>query len=173
MRREHWFAISAQTADFTDVGRGKKMNPTELGVLLVDDSPVPSASAARALDSLRCGWVYAASCEEALAAMEQRKFRVVLSKLKLAHGSGRRLIPGVQMASGWLFLSFPVEDGCWWIPVIEAGWLSVKAALRSREFRSVLMKILKAKAADAPQESSVEREDTLENPSSYTAKVAG
>ena len=43
----------------------------------------------------------------ALAAMEERKFRVVLSKIKLADGSRRRLIPATQMASGWLFLLFP------------------------------------------------------------------
>ena len=131
------------------------MNPGEVGVLLVDDSPVPSASVARALSWLRCEWRYAASCEEALAAMEERKFRVVLSKFKLADGSGRKLIPAVQMASAWLFLSFPVEDGCWWISVVEAGRLSVKAAaLHSREFRSALVKIVKATAAGAPQESS-------------------
>jgi CheY-like chemotaxis protein len=153
---------------------GEKMNPGEVGVLLVDDSPVPSASVARALSSLQCDWRYAASCEEALAAMEERTFRVVLSKFKLADGSGRRLIPAVQMASAWLFLSFPVEEGCWWIPVIEAGRLSVMAAvLHSREFRSALVKIVKATVAGAPQESSTERAKALENLSFCTAKAAG
>jgi RNA polymerase sigma factor (sigma-70 family) len=114
-------------------------------VLLVDDSLAPSPSVARALSSLQCEWRYAASCEEALAAMEERTFRLVLSKFKLADGSGRRLIPAVQIASAWLFLSFQVEEGCWWIPVIEAGRLSAKAAaLHSREFRSALVKIVKA-----------------------------
>ena len=129
---------------------------------------------ARALSSLKCESRYAASCEEALAAMEERKFRMVLSKFKLADGSGRRLIPAVQMASGWLFLSFPVEDGCWWIPVIEAGRLSVKAAaLHSREFHSPLVKIVKAMVAGAPQESSTERANVLENLNLCTAKAAG
>ena len=149
------------------------MNPGQGGVLLVDDSPVASASVARALSSLQCDWRYAASCEKALAAMEERKFRVVLSKFKLADGSGRRLIPAVQMASAWLFLSFPVEEGCWWVPVIEAGRLSVEAALHSREFRSALVKIVKAKVAGAPQESLTERANALENLNLYTAKAAG
>ena len=142
-------------------------------MLLVDDFPVPSASVARALTSLQCEWTYAASCEEALAAMEERKFGVVLSKFKLADGSGRKLIPAVQMASAWLFLSFPVENGCWWIPVIEAGRLSVKAALHSREFRIALVEIVKAKVAGAPQESSTERATVLENLNLYAAKAAG
>ena len=142
-------------------------------MLLVDDTPVPSAAVKRALSSLQCDWRYAASCEEALAAMEERTFRVVLSKFKLADGSGRRLIPAVQMASSWLFLSFPVEEGCWWIPVIEAGRLSVKAAaLHSREFRSALVKIMKATVAGAPQESSTERAKALEKLSLYMAKAA-
>jgi hypothetical protein len=150
------------------------MNPGEVGVLFVDDSPVPSASVARVLCSLRCGWSYAGSCEEALAAMEERTFQVVLSKFKLADGSRRRLIPAVQIASAWLFLSFPVEDGCWWLPVIEAGRLSVKAAaLHSGEFRSALVKIVKAKVAGAPQESSTERANALENLNLYAAKAAG
>ena len=142
-------------------------------MLLVDDSPVPSASVARALSSLQCEWRHARSCEEALAVMEERTFRVVLSKFRLADGSGRRLIPAVQMTSAWLFLSFPVEEGCWWIPVIEAGRVSVKvAALHSREFRSALVKIVKATVAGAPHESSTQRAKALENLTLCTAKVA-
>ena len=143
-------------------------------MLLVDDSLAPSPSVARALSSLQCEWRYAASCEEALAAMEERTFRLVLSKFKLADGSGRRLIPAVQIASAWLFLSFPVEEGCWWIPVIEAGRLSVEgAALHSREFRNALVKIVKAAVAGAPHESSTQRAKALENLTLCTAKVAG
>ena len=143
-------------------------------MLFVDDSPVPSASVARALSLLQCEWRYSASCKEALAAMEERKFRVVLSKFKLADGSGRRLIPAVQLASAWLFLSFPVEYGCWWIPVIEAGRLSVKAAaLHSREFRSALVEIVEAMAAGAPHESSTEKANALENLNLCTTKAAG
>jgi hypothetical protein len=118
---------------------------------------MPGASAAQALSPLQCEWRYAASCKEALAAMEERHFRVVLSKSKLADGSGRRLIPAVLRASGWLFLSFPVERGCWWIPVIEAGRLPVKvSAVHSRQFRSAIVEILKTMESGKPQESTAE-----------------
>lgn len=135
------------------------MNSAVAEVLFVGDYPVPSASLARLLSSLRCEWRYVTSSEKALTAMEERHFRVVLSKSKLADGSGRRLIPAVQSASGWLFLSFPVEDGCWWIPVVEAGRRSVEAmALHSRDFHSALEKIVKSMVVDAPRESSNENE---------------
>ncbi len=89
--------------------------------------------------------------------MEERKFRVVLSKIKLGDGSGRRLIPATQMASGWLFLSFPVEHGSWWIPVVEEGKLSIQAvAMHSREFSEVLLKIVKAMMTGMPRESAAD-----------------
>jgi hypothetical protein len=154
---------SFETTRLEDMGRGTQ-NPAKVGVLLVGDCLMLGASPAQALSSLRCEWWYAASCEKALAAMEERTFRVVLSKFKLADGSGRRLIPAVQMASAWLFLSFPVEEGCWWIPVIEAGQLPVKvSAVHSRQFRRVLVKILNALEAGKPQESTAEAADDLEN----------
>lgn len=133
-------------------------NPAKVGVLLVDDYLMPGAAAAQWLSSLRCEWRYAASYKEALAAMEEQHFRVVLSKSNLADGSGRRLIPAVLRASGWLFLSFLVEHGCWWIPVIEEGRLPNKAsAIHFRQFRSAIVEILKAMdAARKTQESTAE-----------------
>ena len=154
-------------------GRGMR-NQAKVGVLLVDDYLMPGASAAQALSSLRCEWRYAASYKEALTAMEERHFRIVLSKSKLADGSGRRLIPAVRRASGWLFLSFLVEHGCWWIPVIEAGRPAVKvSAVHSRQFRSVIVEILAATEAGKPQESPTEAPSDLENLGLYTVKATG
>ena len=120
------------------------MRKPEPGVLFVGEYPALSASLARVLYSLGCECRYAETCEEAMAAMDQRKFRVVLSKPKLADGNARKLTPAIEAASGWLFLSFPVEDGCWWIPSIENGQLCVEAvALHSREFSKALLNILK------------------------------
>jgi hypothetical protein len=121
------------------------MKLPDAGVLFVGEYPALSASLARVLNSLGCECRYAETCEEALAAMDKRKYRVVLSKPKLADGNARELIPATEAASGWLFLSFPVEDGCWWIPVMENGQLCVEAvALHSREFSKSLLNILEA-----------------------------
>lgn len=142
------------------------------GVLFAGEYPAVSASIARVLKSMGCEIRYAASCEEALAAMEHRKFRVVLSKTNLADGSARKLIPPVQTAEGWLFLSFPVEEGCWWIPVMQEGQLCVEAvALRSREFSKTLLQILKPMAAaqhEAPRESGASLAD-LQRQAAYAA----
>jgi hypothetical protein len=120
------------------------MGKPETGVMFVGEYPALSASLARVLNSLGCECHYAETCEEALAAMEKREFRVVLSKAKLADGNARQLIPAIEAASGWLFLSFPVEDGCWWIPAMENGQMCMEAvALHSREFSKSLLNILK------------------------------
>ncbi len=115
----------------------------EAGVLFVGEYPALSASLARVLKSLGCECRYANSRQEASAAIERRNFRIVLSKAKLADGNPRALIPAMRAASGWLFLSFPVEDGCWWIPVMENGELCLEAvALRSRDFSKSLLRIV-------------------------------
>ncbi len=127
-------------------------------MLFVGEYPSLSASLARVLNALGCECRYAKTCEQALAAMHKRNFRVVLSKPKLADGNARELISATEANSGWLFLSFPVEDGCWWIPVMENGQLCVEAvALHSREFSKSLLNILKAilpAPAEAKQEVS-------------------
>ena len=121
------------------------MKEPQAAVLFVGEYPSLSASLARMLNSLGYECCYAETCEQALAAMEKRKFRVVLSKSKLADGNGRRLLPATEASSGWLFLSFPVEDGCWWIPMMENGQLCVEAvALHSREFSKALLNTLQA-----------------------------
>lgn len=120
--------------------------------------PALSASVARALKSPGCECHYVASCEEALAALQQRKFRLVLSKAKLQDGNARELLPTVEAACGWLFLSFPVEDGCWWIPVMQEGQMCMEAvALHSREFSKALVKILKSAPAAASRDRDQER----------------
>jgi hypothetical protein len=132
------------------------MKLPEAGVLFVGEYPALSASLARVLKSLGCECRYAETCEEALAAIENRNFRVVLSKGKLADGNGRQLIPAMEAASGWLFLSFPVEDGCWWIPVMENGQLCFEGvALHSREFSKALVDILRT-ILPAPVEATRE-----------------
>jgi len=133
------------------------MDLPETGVLFVGEYPALSASVARVLKSLGCECHYAATCDEALAALQQRRFRLVLSKAKLEDGNARELLPTVEASRGWLFLSFPVEDGCWWIPVMEEGRMCMEAvALHSREFSKALVKILKSAPAAASHERSQE-----------------
>lgn len=137
----------------------KTMNQPAAGVLFVGVCPFLSESLTQTLHARQCEYRYVASCEEALVALNEGKFRVVLSKIKLVDGSGRRLIPATQRASGWLLLSFPVENGSWWIPVVEGGKLPVRAmAMHSREFSKVLLRIVTAIMADPLSESAAERE---------------
>ena len=133
------------------------MNLPEAGVLFVGEFPALSASVARVLKSWGRECRYAATCEQAMAALEQRGFRLVLSKAKLPDGSARQLISTIEKNSGWLFVSFPVEDGCWWIPVMEKGQTRMEAvALHSREFSKVLLNVVKALETPAPRETAAE-----------------
>lgn len=134
------------------------MDLPKTGVLFVGEYPALSSSVAHALKSLGCECHYAASCEEALAMLQQGSFRLVLSKAKLPDGNARELISPVEAASGWLFLSFPVEDGCWWIPLMEEGRLCMEAvALHSREFSKALVNILKSAPETASRDRAQER----------------
>ncbi|MGH9561805.1 MAG: hypothetical protein ACRD3S_10150 [Terracidiphilus sp.] len=149
------------------------MKLPEAGVLFVGEYQALSASVARVLNSAGCEVRCAASCQEALALLQERRYRVVLSKSKLADGNPRQLIPATQAADGWLFLSFPVEDGCWWIPLMEEGQLCMEAvALHSREFSQVLLKIVKA-IQPAPREAVQESSTSLADMPARAAYAAG
>lgn len=150
------------------------MRMPEAGVLFVGEYPALSASVTRALNSLGCERRYAATCEEAMAALEERRFRVVLSKAKLVDGNARTLIPAMQAASGWLFLSFPVEDGCWWIPVMQAGQLCVESvALHSREFSKSLVRIVNSMQPTEVREAAPENSTSLAELPRRAAYAAG
>lgn len=149
------------------------MKLRQAGVLFVGEYPALSASMTRMLTSMGCEIRYARCCEEALGALQQRRFPVVLSKANLTDGSARKLIPAMQTSESWLFLSFPVEDGCWWIPVMQKGQLCMDAvALHSREFSQSLLKIVKTITA-APQEPNQESGGALADLQRQAAYAGG
>jgi hypothetical protein len=87
-----------------------------------------------------CEVRHAAGCNEALSTIQQLAGPIVLSKTRLSCGSARNLIPKITAASGSLFVYFPVEDGCWWIPMILQGKLCEgEVARHSRDFGKLLL----------------------------------
>lgn len=150
------------------------MGVPRAGVLFVGEYPGLSTSVTRVLNSLGYERRFAASCEDALAALETRKYRVVLSKSKLPDGNARKLIPMLQAASGWLYLSFPVEDGCWWIPMMQDGELCMESvALHSREFSKSLIRIVKALHPAAADQTDEERGASVAEPRRRSAYAGG
>jgi hypothetical protein len=77
---------------------------------------------------------------EAPVVLKEQRVAIVLSRTTLPSGNPGNVIPGVLAARSSLFLSFPIEHGCWWVPVFSYGRLSCEAsAFRAREFSEVLL----------------------------------
>jgi hypothetical protein len=91
------------------------------------------------------GWeiCHVADPREARIILLERAGSIVLCRAILPEGNARKLIPAVRSASGSLFLYFPVEVGCWWIPlVLEGTRCAREMAVPSRAFGRLLLEML-------------------------------
>ncbi len=104
-----------------------------------------------------CECSYAALRREALALLGRPRFSIVLSKANLPDGNARGLASAVRSVSGSLFLSFPVEDGCWWIPVVRDGEPCREVALRPRQFAEELLRAAKTALSRTTGRSVIDR----------------
>jgi hypothetical protein len=94
---------------------------------------------------IRC----AADPREACILLRERAGTIVLCRAILPDGNARKLIPAVRSASGSLFLYFPVEIGCWWIPLVFEGTLCAREiAVPSRAFGRLLLEMLTKASGD-------------------------
>jgi hypothetical protein len=83
------------------------------------------------------------SCKDALEALQKKWFKVILSSVRLRDGSAYKLIPFASEKSNWLFAWYPVNNGCWWIPLVERGNECTGAsALWTTDFAKLLRQIL-------------------------------
>ena len=106
------------------------------------------------------GWEVrcAADPRETRIILRERAGTIVLCRGILPDGNARKLIPAVRRASGSLFLYFPVEIGCWWIPLVFEGTLCAREiAVPSRAFGRLLLEML-TKAPKDNQFSKAARE---------------
>jgi hypothetical protein len=93
----------------------------------------------------RSGWVCAAAeaAEPARELARATRFDLILSETHLPDGSFQDLLNLLADAESSLYASMPVQDDCWWVPVIRKGQFCLGTpALRSREFSDELMRIL-------------------------------
>lgn len=144
-------------------------------VLFVGERPPLHSPVLKRLKDLGCECSHAASCREALALLDRLHFSIVLSKAGLPDGSARGLASAVRSAAGSLFLFFPVEDSCWWIPVVRDGEpCREEAALRPCQFAEELLRAAKAALSQAdrpvndrrskPPRRSIRRRSVAEDP---------
>jgi hypothetical protein len=81
--------------------------------------------------------------------LRSRPVDLVLSNTHLSDGTGFGLVGTLTGLPVTAFLCLPVENGCFWLPAIDAGKECLGLpALRPREFASTLEKMARNLAAE-------------------------
>jgi len=119
----------------------------KIKVLVVGDSP-HLFSSFRRLERLGCECHFAESHREVSALLSHTKLDIVLSLY-----THQRLSQMIALLAGRrvsMFYMLPVEEGCWWLPVLRNGENCLGTpAIRTTEFTYVLIEIIKGIATDA------------------------
>ena len=113
----------------------------KINVLVVGDSP-RLFSSFRRLEKLGCECHFAESYREVSALLSHTKLDIVLSIY-----TRQRLSEMIALLAGQrvsMFYMLPVEEDCWWLPVVRNGENCLGApAIRTSEFTYVLVEIIK------------------------------
>jgi hypothetical protein len=134
------------------------MNQGTIRVLLIGETKNGSSYLGGQLESRGCRCWFARSTVEGVALLAQQSFHLILSTAPLHRGDP--LLAELGDAKCTVFYSYPVEDGCWWVPVLHGGQKCLGApALRPSEFIGELDRMVKeiqweleeAAAATEPQ----------------------
>ena len=113
------------------------MNTILVRVLLVGESAKGCSHLLRRLERLGCECCVAASSSEAARLSVEQVFDLVLCT-DLEKGINT-LITFLTASPTSLFRCYPVEDNCWWLPVLRHGEKCLGAlALRPSEFAHAL-----------------------------------
>jgi hypothetical protein len=89
-----------------------------------------------------CYCCFAASAEQAVALFHQCKVHLILSTSPVHQAT--KLVSLLGRFNCTVFYAYPVEQGCWWLPLMNSGQKCFGApALRPSEFAGVLDQKLK------------------------------
>jgi CheY-like chemotaxis protein len=107
-------------------------------VLLVGDNPQSFSLSRQLLESNGCECNFAGSVEAAENLLRLWQFDIVLSTHRVPSNVIQSLV-GLLSGSGTsLFASLRVEEGLWWVPVLQFGKDCYGPALRVDEFARIL-----------------------------------
>lgn len=107
-------------------------------VLLVGDSPQSFSLIRQHLEKYGCQYHFAGSLEAVKNLLRLWQFDVVLSTHGIPSYPIQALIGLLSGSSASLFSSLRVEEGSWWLPVLEAGKECYGPALTVGEFSRAL-----------------------------------
>jgi len=118
------------------------MNSDCVKVLLLGESAKGSSYLLHRLRNWGCDCSVATSAAEARALVNDHTFQLILSTLPL-----RRLDPLLDLlgeSDCTVFFTCPVEDGCWWVPLLRHGQKCLGTpALLPSEFVALLPGLVK------------------------------
>jgi hypothetical protein len=120
------------------------MNETaQIRVLLVGDSPEVFSSCRRHLEANGCHCEFAECEREVWNVLQQRQFDIVLSVHRGRSARTESLGALLSGSRATLFYALPVENGCWWVPILKVGEECFGVpALRPTEFANALDEVL-------------------------------
>jgi hypothetical protein len=124
-------------------------------VLLVGEGATASLSLQSYLEQLGCNCVFAKSSQEAISLIVRHVFHLILGTKPLHETDP--LIAALSESDCTVFFSYPVEEGCWWLPLVRHGQKCLGApAVRPNEFVGLLGRLVKefeSNEATAPKDS--------------------
>lgn len=111
-------------------------------VLLLGESAQGLSFLLRRLEQLGCDCMVATSTEGAIALIEWQHFHLILCTRPLHEIDP--LLPLLSESDCTVFCSYPVQDGCWWLPFVRHGQKCLGApAFRPSEFTGFLGQLIK------------------------------
>ncbi len=118
------------------------MIQARVNVLLLGESERGSSYLLRRLQERGCHCSFATSAEEALALFDRHAFHLILSTSPLHQANPSIALLGESNCSA--FYCYPVEDDCWWLPLVRRGQeCEAVPALRPSEFFSLLDQLVR------------------------------
>jgi len=107
-------------------------------VLLVGDNPQSFSLSRQLLESNGCECHFAGSIEAAEDLMRLWQFDIVLSTNRVPSNAIQSLVGLLSGSGANLFACLRVEEGLWWVPVLQFGKDCYGPAFRVGEFARVL-----------------------------------
>ncbi len=117
------------------------MDGTQFNVLLVGENPSGWIRLQKHLEKRGCRCWLARSAKEALAPHAPRVYDLILSSVPVAQVDS--FLRELGSAHPNVFYCHPVEDGCWWLPVVRHGYNCFGAPARGAEFPEILDQIIR------------------------------
>lgn len=118
------------------------MTPAMVKVLVIGETRHGSSYLLGQLESRGCRCWFAQSSRESMDLFALHSFNLILSTVPLHLRDP--LLDKLSGSDCAVYCSFPVEDSCWWIPVVHRGRKCLGTpALRPSEFLGELGKMVK------------------------------